>query len=186
MGGWLSPISNPQAWDVVQIGQQTSPGICKIGDFKAKKEWDVKKGKGVLGATITFVGRPPAQGSITFKLWSDAHFAAWETFQSAFQYDPTRKAVQAIDIYHPALAAIDINSVVCEGIGAPNHVGEGMYEVVVDLLEYFPPPKSSAIGTPSGSVANKTVNGDSTATNDPVADAQQKEIAALLQKASQP
>ncbi len=181
----LNPIDNPQAWDVIQIGSQTSPGICKIGAFKAKHEWDVKKGKGTLGATITFVGRPPASGSITFKLWTKAHFVQWDTFSDLFKYDPTKKAVQAIDICHPSLAAIQLNSVVCEGIGAINHEGNGLYTITVDLLEYFPPPKASATGTPSGSSASGGTGGLATSV-DPVADAQQKEIAALLAKAGQP
>lgn len=183
----LNPFDSPDAWDVIKIGQQTSPGLCKVSDFASKHEWDVKKGKGTLGATITFVGRPPAKGSIKFKLWTPQHFVQWGTFVDSFKYDPTKKAVQAIDIYHPALSFIDLNSVVCEGIGLPVHEGSGLYTITVELLEYFPPPKASAIGTPSGSVSTKSKSGDPAgAPPDPVADAQQKEIGALLAKAGQP
>lgn len=183
--GSLDPITSPQVWDVVKIGAQTSPGVCELSSFASKPEWDVKRGKGVMGATITFVGRPPSKGSITFKLWTPAHFAQWDLFRPAFKYDPTKKAVQAIDIYHPSLADIDLTSVVCEGIGAIKHEGGQLYTISVDLLEYFPPPKASAIGTPSGSTSagKGTTPGKTT---DPVADAQQAEIAALLVKAGQP
>ena len=187
MSGAVNPIDFPQAWDVVLVGGSDSPGVCKVGEFKRAHEFDVKKGKGTLGATITFVGRPPAKGSVTFKLWTADHFTAWDNFRPLLKFDPTKKAIQAIDIYHPALADIDIHSVVTENIGSIVHEGEGLYSIAVDFLEYFPPPKASAIGTPTGSSSTSSANGSTPGTPaDPVADAQQKEIANLLSQASQP
>lgn len=180
----LNPIENPEAWDKVEIGQQESPGVCKVGDFKRAHEWDIKKGKGTIGGTVTFVGRPPAKGTITFYLWEAEHFEEWARFRPLLQYDPTKAAVTAVDIYHPSLADIGINSVVTESIGAIQHEGKQLYSIAVDFLEYFPPPKKSAVGTPTGSksTAGKTPG----TTADPIADAQQKEIAALLVKAGEP
>lgn len=184
--GALDPINNPQEWDVIRVGGITSPGLCKLGDMKSKSEWDVKKGKGVYGATLTYVGRPPTKFTITFKLWLPSHFAAWDTFRPLFKYDATKKQVQAVDIYHPALADIELSSVVCEGIGAINHEGNQLYTIAVDFIEYFPAPKGSAISTPTGSKSNGAAPGASGAQADPVADAQQKQIAALLAQASAP
>jgi hypothetical protein len=93
--------------------------------------------------------------------------------------------VQAVDIYHPSLADIEINSVVTESIGNIVHEGEQFYTIAVQFIEYFPPPKSSAVSTPTGSVANSSTN-PTGAPPDPIGDAQQKEIAALLAKASAP
>lgn len=187
--GAIDPIQNPQAWQVIQLGSSTSPGVCIVSGFRRAHEWDVKKGKGALGATITFVQRPPAKGSVEFLLWQPIHFQQWDIFRPLLKYDPTKKAVQAIDIYHPSLADVEISSVVTENIGAIEHKGDGLYSITVDFMEYFPPPKASAVSTPAGSKSG-TKQPDPTnptgVTDDPVADAQQKEIAALLQKASQP
>lgn len=187
--GAVDPITNPEAWHVIEIGQSVSPGVCKIGEFKRAFQWDVKKGKGTLGGTITFVGRPPAKGTITFYLWTPDHFVAWDLFRPLLKYDPTKQAVQAVDIYHPSLADVDIHSVVVENIGNIMHEGQGLYSIQVDYLEYFPPPKTSAVGTPTGSSANAggkgTKGGAAGDPPDPVADAQQKEIAALMKKASE-
>ncbi len=180
-----NPIDDPQSWDTVTMAGIVCPGICKIGEFKTKREWDIKKGKGVFGATITFIGRPPSTGSITFYLWTSDHFNQWATFRDLFKFDPTKKDVKAIDIYHPSLVDIDMTSFVCEGIGAVKHEGQGLYSITVDLLEYFPAAKKSAIGTPSGSTGGKPQGGGG-ASLDPIADAQQKEIADLLAKAQQP
>ena len=62
---------------------------------------------------------------------------------------------------------------------------ELLYTITVDLLEYFPPPKASAIGTPTGSAAGKGSNGAKPG-GDPIADAQQAEIAKLLAQAQDP
>lgn len=181
----LSPFTSPQAWDVIVIGQITSPGVCTLSGFERKSDWDQKKGKGSLGATLTYTGRPAAKGSITFQLWTEDHYAAWSTFRPLLKYDPTRATITAVDIYHPSLADVEIKSVVVESIGRADHKGGGMYEIVVEMIEFFPPPKASAIGTPSGSTSAQkgTTPGKST---DPIADAQQAEIAKLLTQAQAP
>lgn len=187
--GPSNPIDFPQDWDVIKVAQQTSPGLCKLSGFVRDHEFDVKKGKGTIGGTVTFVGRPPAKGTVTIQLWTLDHFTQWFAFMPLLRYDPTKKAVQAVDVYHPSLALIEMTSFVVEGVGAIEHQGNGLYAVVVKLLEYFPPPKASAVSTPSGSQANQSPGGSGNASGtpaDPVADAQQKEIAALLAKASQP
>lgn len=186
--GAVNPFDFAQAWDVISIGRTACPGICKISGFKRAHEWDVKKGKGSFGASITFIQRPPAKGSVTFSLWTALHFSQWDVFRPLLKYDPTHKAVQAVDIYHPSLADIDITSVVTESIGAIEHQGDQLYTITVDFLEYFPPPKKSAIGSPTGSAAAAGKPGQSGigSTGDAAADAQQKEIAKLLAQAQGP
>lgn len=181
----LDPFSSPQEWDAVVIAGVRSPGICQVTGFSRKNEFDEKKGKGTVGATLTYVGKPPAKGRIKFQLWTPDHFEEWEEFRQLLKYDPTKKTVTAIDIYYPSLQHLDIHSVVCEDLGAIEHQGNRLYTVDVELTEYFPPPKKSAVSTPSGS---KGSNAKSTpgAVPDPVADAQQAEIAKLLAQAKEP
>lgn len=154
----LDPITNAAAWDAVEVGGVEAPGICILSGWKRAHEWDQKKGKGGLGATITFVQRPPAKGSIEFLLWLPSHFVEWKEFRQQFKYDPTKQEPQAVDIYHPSLDDIGIHSVVCEDIGAIIHKGKGKYSITVALLEYFPPPPKSAVGTPTQSVMHQTLN----------------------------
>ncbi len=149
--GALNPIDNPQAWDIVSIGDVTSPGLCEVSEAKRKHDYDVKKGKGTAGATTTFTGKSPATFAIKFKLWQPAHFTAWDTFRPLLKYDPAKKTAQAFDIYHPALADIDIKSVVTESIGSIVHEGGQLYSITVEFLEYFPASKTSSVSTPSGS-----------------------------------
>ena len=181
----LNPIQNAEDWDKVQIGLYESPGVCVVSGAERKYGWDVKKGKGTQGATLTFNESPPVEFSIKFMLWEIDHFVQWSTFRTLFKYDPTKKATTAIDIYHPSLADIDVKSVVCKKIGAIEHEGKQLYSVTVDLIEYHPPPKKSAVSTPDTSKPNANTPGIGTQP-DPIADAQQAEIAKLLAEAKKP
>ena len=154
MSGELNPLEYPQAWDVIMIGGVVSPGICKVSGIKRINEWDIKKGKGSQGATITFVQKPPAKFSVQIFLWRPQDFTDWDNFRPFLKYDPTKKEVQAIDIWHPALADVDISSVVTESIGGVTHEGAQLYSVTIEFLEYFPPPKTSSVGNPTGSKQN--------------------------------
>lgn len=183
----IDPITNPEADDYVVLAGVVSPGLAIVKGFDRAYDWDIKKGKGALGATVTFTGRAPAEGSITFQLWTESQFTEWATFVALISVDATKKAPTALDIYHPALAEVGVKSVVIKKIGARVHEGKGLYSYTIDMIEYFPPPKKAAVGTPSGS---KTSGNKSTGTPgtvpDPIAEAQQKEIRALLAKAGEP
>jgi len=186
VGALLNPILFPETWDVIFVGQVMSPGIVsKVSGFDRVYDWDVKKGKGTVGATTTFTGKPPAEGSFTFQLWKEDHFTAWDAFVLLLKYEPTKKAVSAVDVYHPALVSSDVTSLVTQKISPVLHVGGGLYEVTVSFLEYFPAAKKNATGTPDGS--KTTQKGTTPGTPpDPIADAQQEEIRRLLAQASAP
>jgi hypothetical protein len=168
------PISDPGSWDYVLLAGKRSPGVIPPGgvDFHRVFEWDKKKGKGTIGATPTFTGKPPAEGTITFHFWADSHFRAWDSFVAMFDYDPTKKEPTALDVDHPELRRLKIKSLIVEKIGTIKDVGDGKWEVKIDCFEYTPPPKISgnAVATPKGSAGDaKTGEGDpSNAFNDPV------------------
>lgn len=182
--GW-DPIANPVIWDFAIVGSVRTPGLCVVHEFKRKHEFDVKKSKGVYGATITFVGRPPAQGSMTFKLWQSQHFADLKDFLPNLKYDPTKSTVTAIDIYHPSLDLIDIRSVVCESIRNPINEGGQLWTCGIELLEYYPPPPVSAVATPTTSTPDTDPDKPGELP-DSVGDANDKQIQSLLTQAQQP
>lgn len=95
MAVYLDPITNPEAWDtVVFAGSLRTPGVCVVGKWDRKNDYDIKTGKGTAGATETLKGQPPAEGTITFSAWTPAHFAAWNPILDALRFDPA-KGVQA-------------------------------------------------------------------------------------------
>ena len=97
----MNPFDNPGAWTTLRFGQKQTPGMCVVSGFSRLYDWDIKKGKGVKGATITFTSAPPATGKVVFSMWTREHFAAWDALLPLFKYDPTKKTVSATDVYHP-------------------------------------------------------------------------------------
>ncbi len=149
----FNPVDYPQLYDVVVIAGVASPGLC---DVECDREylWDKKTGKGVKGATSTVTGTPVVPIKIRFRLWLREHFLAWASFRNLLKFDYTKDAKkQAVDIYYPSLADIDVNAVVTEKIGAMKHAGEGLYTIDVELSEYQQPPATPALGSPSGASA---------------------------------
>lgn len=187
----INPLDNPEAYDRVQIGGVTW-GLCKLTGWKRAHEFDVKKGKGTIGSTITFVGRPPAKGTIRFYFYragaTTGHTVDdWERWDKemtpALQYDPTKTKVQPVDIYSPLLARLRITSVVTENIGTEEDEGDKKWYIDVDFLEFFPAPAKSAVSTPDGSTGGNSA-GNNGGKGQPTADdAQQQEIASLLKEA---
>ncbi len=174
--------------DFLTIDGEENPGIIAPGGitgWKRETEWDVKKGKGTKGGTATLSQLPPAKGSIKFLLWKDSHKEAWDgSFRARFKYDPTKKTKNAVDIFHPWLDALNINSVVTESIGILTPEGKGLFSITVELLEYLPAPKATITSTPTGSSASGGGKaGASGKSDDPIADAQQAEIKRLLSEA---
>lgn len=183
MIGAFNPIDNAEDWDYVEIVGVKTPGRCEVGEFKRVVEWDVKTGKGTAGATETVKGLPPAKGSIKFFAWTADHFAAWDELLPLLKYDPTKKTKQANEIYHPALDDIDVSSVNIESIGSWVHEGGQMYARTIEMLEFAPPPKASAVATPSGT-AGGTPDPKKGSTPDAATVAMQKQAAELTAQAA--
>ena len=151
----ISPLLDSASWDVIQVGGVTCPGMIVWEEVPERGyEWDKKKGKGTKGETKTFVQMPASSGKVKFLAWTSDHFAAWDSFLPLFKYDPTKKTVQAIEIYHPCCADIELHSVVTEKMGGWKHEGKGLFSRTWLFGEYFPAGATSATSTPSGSQAN--------------------------------
>ena len=150
MADWLTPdpFLYPEVWDYVVVAGVASPGVCKVSKAKRVYEWDKKKGKGALGETSTFVQKPAVAFTLTFQFWTSAQIAAWDSFMLLLEYDPTKEAVQAVEILAAALARLGVAAVVTDSIGEMEHLGKGLFQVEVDVHEYAAVPKSSAVSTP--------------------------------------
>jgi hypothetical protein len=185
----LNPIEFSSSWHFVTIAGTRSPGAISVDGirgFERPTEWDKKKGKGTQGATLSLVQYPPAEGSIEFQLWLPVHFDQWRQFRPLLRYNTAKKAGDAFELYHPSLADLGISAVVTSKLSPITHKGRGLYVVTVDMIEYFKPPAKSIVSTPSKANTQNTTSKTATpgAPADPVADAQQAEIARLMKEAA--
>lgn len=175
MATQVSPLDNPEAWDVVSIGGKTSPGIVKITGAKRANRWDVKDGGGD-GATATFKGFKLAEPVMVFTFWKTYHLKEWADFVPLLKFDPLKGKGQAFDVFHPALEDSGIKSCVVQEIGSLEFdQSKQWWTREVKLLEYRPPPKNNPTKTPAGSASLNSQNTNQGPIN--ADDAQQQEIA---------
>ena len=177
----VDPVSNPQEWDQVQIAGVTYYGVVVSG-FKREHKWDVKEGKGAFGATTSFVNEPPSKGQVEFWAWLPSQFAAFDNILRQLKYDPAKKRTNAVDIHHPATIDIDVKSVVGTEIGIWEHAGNQFYKRTVQFLKFKPPPKTSAVATPTSSTANDPSATEGVPVN-PAVQAAQDELDSALKDA---
>ena len=184
----INPIDFASDWSFVTMAGVQSPGVIAVDGirgFERETGWDTKKGKGTQGATLSLTTFPPAEGSIEFVLWLASHFTQWQKFRAGLKYNPGKKqsatAADALDIYHPALADLEITQVVTHKISPIYHRGGGRYVVIVDFIEWLKPPPVSIVATTASSKPNDGASSPGSQP-DPVGDAQQKQIADLMKK----
>ncbi len=123
-----------------------------------------------------------------------AQFQALADFIPMLRYDPTKTAIQAIDIYHPSLAICQISSVLCDSVSPLRRIGKGVWEVEFSFLEFNPPPQASAVSTPNTSQTGAGNAGEAAAISQgaplfkslPASELLKQQNAALLAKAEQP
>jgi hypothetical protein len=147
----VSPYTSPLRWDYIECAGVVSPGVIPksgVHGFDRRYNFDPKNGYGMFGSVLTFALRPAAEGSFTIWTWTAEQYDSMGNFLSVLEYDPTKTKVQAIDIFHPALAVLGIRRVVTNLISPPKHMGGKKYEWTVGFIEFRPPPKISAVSTP--------------------------------------
>ncbi len=188
----LNPIQFHSDWNYFKIAGVRSPGAIPrngIHGLDRVTGWDKKKGKGTAGATLTLTDFPPAEGSISLQLWEPFHFPAWHAFRALLRYTPGKKpgsatAADALDIYHPSLAGVGIVSVVTHKVSPERHMGNGLYIVQIDLIEWRNPPAVSVVAT---TALSKTDGGKSPGKPpNPFADRQAQLKAAMAAAAATP
>jgi hypothetical protein len=147
----LDPIRNSNTWAKFQLKGQLSAGTIPKGGvkgFKRETGWDIKKGKGTQGATLTLKDQPPAKGSFTLQLFTPQDFADWDTFVlGVLSLDAKQQQAQGLAIYYPALSSVGVTTVVVSHYTAPEHQGKGMYHVTIDLIEWSSPPPVNVTST---------------------------------------
>ncbi|MCC6557194.1 MAG: hypothetical protein IT372_29940 [Polyangiaceae bacterium] len=152
----LNPLRHPEAFDVFLLAGRKSPGLSDIAGASNPRDWDVRKGYGLSGATVVYTGDGLAKFSIKIFLWEDEHFEEWAEFKVLVRKAPRGTRPKALDIYHPILEDLEISSVVVEDRSqlTPVQGEDGMFFVEVKFIQYRAP--QPAVGKPDGSQSKPT------------------------------
>lgn len=163
--------SNNNIYDTVYIHQTQLPGICKV-DAKIARRVDQKKPIGVNGSTFTINGRDPASVKIDVIIWTAQQYEALiNAINIVYPYkgmthdaivtdittkdatgktlstkttikNPPKPIDSALDIYHPFLADLGIDSIIILEVGSLKDgpcVGAKM--MTITAVEYMPSAK---------------------------------------------
>lgn len=181
--GFLDPFKHAADWMVLLVEGVRTPGwITEMEGFGLKTGWDVKKGKGAQGASLTLTNQPPSKGSITWTISTQDQSYAWAALLPRFKYKPTKNAsTNAIAVYHPALADLGVTSVVVEEIGMWIHRGRKRYTRKIDFIVWTPPPTQSIVTTPAKASENSGPSKKGVPP-DTITEAQQRRIAQDLKQ----
>ena len=147
----FNPLSEPV--DHVILAGVRSPGIAEIVGFKSTRSWDELRGHGTSGARLRFKGTRLARGKLILHLYTDEHWADWDTFRALIQRAPVGAHAHALEIVHPITEGLGVRSVVVETISQPTQTssGGGEWSIEIDLIEYREPV--IALSTPDGAQA---------------------------------
>ncbi len=193
----LSPVTVPwdanaaaNAWMFYTLSGLKSPGTIPRGGikgFKRETGWDIKKGKGTAGATLTLKDKPPCEGTITVQLLTAQDFTDWDNFVSQVLTIPEQnQQANGLSIFHPSFSSIGLTTVVVKNFSPPEEQRPGLYYASIEFIEWSAPPAQSIVATVSTTAPEQ----DDTAAGvppqrDPLIYAQQFTVA-LLQQAATP
>ena len=150
-------------WDTFWLGSRQLPGECElIGGGVAAIELNVKKGVGSNANRITFAGYVAKKFSVTCEICTAAQWAELQDILDVYWATPNKKSQLsqlAVNVVHPALAAIHIYSAVLESVSPMGRgkSGEG-FKMMTFLFQENPPkgPKKNvtkSAGPPAESTA---------------------------------
>lgn len=148
----INPLDHEEAYNHIILAGVRSPGIVrKITGHDRKVGWDIKKGPGQSGASMTRTSEEPVPFTVEIYLADREDFDAWPAFLALINSTVSGPTPKALDCYHPDLVEQGISSVVKDTSFGTEHDGLGGQIKRVRLIEYRPPKAKG--GSPSGSKA---------------------------------
>lgn len=183
----VSPLENPNEYNKITLAGFTTNvsdhGVVVVTGSERKYSWDQKKTAGSQGQTITYRGWGLAKPKLQFKFWTVQQILNfWTQLVPLMYYDADKQAPKPYDVYHPKLLASEILWLVTEQIGELEDVGNQLWSVTVETLEYRQAKANNATTTPEQSNNNNGAGG----TKPTVADAQDQELQRLREEFNRP
>lgn len=138
----LFPKDDPVAWDYVIVADRALPCLREYPKAKPGRKLDAKSAPGSSGGRIVDKGYDLAKVTVSVSLWTAEHFRLWGELLDVIQPRAGRRR-DAVSIYHPALEAVGISSVVVESISSIEHSGTaGIFRAGFEAIQYQPAPRS--------------------------------------------
>lgn len=145
----VSPFKQPSGWDSLSLivaidGASTFFSWDKTpvefsGDVS--NDWDVKKAKGVDGATVKDKGYKAAKVTCSWLLWTPTHFADYADFVELAKPRIGRLPKPLLSVSHPVMTLYSLFNFRIEQIDFLGFEDVDQWTAKMSLVEYIPEPK---------------------------------------------
>lgn len=143
----FDPITSPQ--DYFELDNKRSPGIAFIENTKSVREWVERGGYGITGGFSIYKRRKLAHPVAKIQLYTPEDWAAWHEWKPMIMRLPrtrggTTPASGYLRIAHPILEDLGITAVGVEEVSQPMQIGDGVWEITINFIEFHAPQISLA------------------------------------------
>lgn len=118
-----------------------SPGVAKIKGSGAPRNWDIRMGYGIDGASLFYKGSGLAEFDVDIFIWEPEHWLLWEVFATVLTNPPAPPGVlpTTLGITHPILNKrpwLITKVVVNKAISLWERNDTGLWSVTIPFIEY--------------------------------------------------
>ncbi len=124
----------------IVLGALRTPGVATVKGLSDPRDWDIRKGYGLAGATVVYTGKNISPFTVDVDLWLPEHFIEWNLF-AAILAPPTPGKPFALGIKHPIVNGPPhgITEVVVKDVSQPVQSNTGLWTYTLTLLPYKKP-----------------------------------------------
>lgn len=155
----FDPMRRPD--DSVYISDRLVPGVVLIKGLKAERDWEERRGFGMIGARLRYKGQKLSHFSLIVSLYTQEHWDDWLEFGPLVRRPPPpdrsqltaitsipslhrmmRTQAPPLSIRHPLLEEYRIRRVVVEDTLAPIEDEKGFWTIEIKLIQYQRPQRA--------------------------------------------
>lgn len=137
----------------IVLANQPSPGNVIVENAGAPRDWEIRKGYGLAGASVVYTGENLSKFDVTLQFWTEIQLDDWHNrFRTIVAKPPKNIAPKALACQHPLLDDLEIDKVVVLDRTQLTPSPSGLWTVKVSLLQYKKP--APALARPNGAIPN--------------------------------
>lgn len=147
------------SWNKLLLGGEALPGLAWV-TAQRKQKTDVKTTAGGDGSTQTNSGTEPAIVNVRLEIWTPDHWTQWQRWIPRLEPRPGKPRKDAIQAYHPALAAHRINALWLKHVGLAEATNKhGVFEIKIAFNEWKPVVSAGGVATVLKATGNTVFTG---------------------------
>lgn len=126
-------------WDVLELNGVRFPGIWTL-DVKASRKFQIDKGSGEDGNTLTNDGYEGSRISAKGNLWTDAQVAELNAILATYNPRSLGGTIAPVTIVHPIASMLGLRAIVISqwALSTPN---ASYFTPRFEAIEWFPEPE---------------------------------------------